>query len=70
MMKMLELHNYNLIKKGYQYFFKATDLFDNTITSDIATFEMTKSSDELLESPLVTVTNIESYNLPDTVLEY
>lgn len=54
--------------KEYQYAFVATDIFGNTFTSDIATFEMTKSYEELLESKLIEgeyagkVTNIEKYN--------
>jgi len=54
--------------KKYQYAFVATDIFGNTFTSDIATFEMTKSYEELLESKLIEgeyagrATNIETYN--------
>lgn len=38
--------------KEYQYVFVATDIFGNTFTSDMATFEMTVSYDELLKNPL------------------
>lgn len=38
--------------QSYQYVFVASDLFGNTITSDTATFEMTKSYKELLKKPL------------------
>ena len=38
--------------QSYQYVFVASDLFGNTITSDTATFEMTKSYEELLKNPL------------------
>ena len=54
--------------KEYQYVFVATDIFGNTYCSDMATFRMTKSYDELLENPLpdetfaAEVTNIEPYS--------
>ena len=54
--------------KEYQYVFVVTDIFGNTFTSDIATFEITKSYDELLKNPLpdetfaAKVTNIEPYS--------
>ena len=54
--------------KTYQYVFVATDIFGSTFTSDMATFEMTKSYDELLANPLpdgeyaAKVTKIEPYN--------
>lgn len=54
--------------KEYQYVFVATDIFGNTFCSDMATFRMTKSYDELLEAPLpdetfaAEVTNIEPYS--------
>ena len=53
--------------KEYQYVFVATDILGNTFTSDMATFEMTVSYDELLNNPLpdetfaAKVTNIEPY---------
>ena len=53
--------------KEYQYVFVATDILGNTYTSDMATFEMTVSYDELLNNPLpdetfaARVTNIEPY---------
>ncbi len=53
--------------REYQYAFVVTDIFGNTFTSDMATFEMTVSYDELLNNPLpdgtyaAKVTNIEPY---------
>lgn len=38
--------------KEYQYVFVATDIFGNKFYSDTATFEMTKSYEELLKNPL------------------
>ncbi|MBQ6558081.1 MAG: hypothetical protein IJL81_01780, partial [Clostridia bacterium] len=38
--------------KTYRYVFVATDIFGNTFTSDMATFEMTKNYEELLKDPL------------------
>lgn len=57
--------------KLYQYVYVVTDIFGNTFFSDMATFEMTKSYDELLENPLpdgkyaAKVTKIESYETHD-----
>ncbi len=57
--------------KTYQYVFVASDLFGNTFCSDMATFEMTKSYDELLAKPLpdgeyaAKVTAIEPYSLAE-----
>ena len=53
--------------REYQYAFVVTDIFGNTFTSDMATFEMTVSYDELLNNPLpdgtyaAKVTNIVPY---------
>ena len=53
--------------REYQYAFVVTDIFGNTFTSDMATFEMTVSYDELLNNPLpdgtyaAKVTNIAPY---------
>ena len=53
--------------KEYQYVYVASDLFGNTFFSDMATFEMTVSYEELLENPLpdntyaAKVTGIEPY---------
>lgn len=53
----------------YQYVFVATDIFGNTFTSDVATFKMTKSYDELLKNPLsdgeyaAKVVKIEPYKM-------
>ncbi|MBQ8135268.1 MAG: hypothetical protein IJ192_12825 [Clostridia bacterium] len=55
----------------YYYVFAATDIFGNTFYSDMATFEMTKSYDELSAGPLpdgeyaAKVTNIEPYSLTE-----
>ena len=55
--------------KTYQYVFVATDIFGNTFYSDMATFEMTKSYEELSANPLpdgeyaAKVTKIEPYNV-------
>ena len=54
-----------------QYVFVANDIFGNSLYSDTATFEMTKSYDELLENPLpdgeyaAEVINIEPYNITE-----
>jgi hypothetical protein len=38
--------------KTYRYAFVVEDFFGNTYKSDVATFEMTKTYEELLENPL------------------
>ena len=38
--------------KEYQYYFVVTDIFGDQFTSKLATFEMTKSYEELLKDPL------------------
>ena len=54
--------------KKYQYVFAATDIFGNTFYSDMATFEMIMSYDELLKNPLpdgkcaAKVTKLEPYD--------
>jgi hypothetical protein len=47
-----EITELPLDKKKYQYVFVATDIFGNKFYSDTATFEMTKSYEELLKNPL------------------
>lgn len=65
-----EISEQPLSGKTYQYVFVATDIFGNTFYSDMATFEMTMSYDELLKNPLpdetfaAKVTKIEPYS-PD-----
>ena len=41
-----------LDEKTYQYYFVVTDIFGNQFASDTATFEMTKTYDELINDPL------------------
>ncbi|SDB57026.1 hypothetical protein SAMN02910317_02967 [Ruminococcaceae bacterium FB2012] len=54
--------------KIYQYYFVVTDIFGNQFASDTATFEMTKTYEELLNDPLpdgeyaAKVTNITEYD--------
>lgn len=53
--------------KEYEYVFAVTDIFGNTFTSDMATFEMTVSLNDLIKKPLpdgtyaAKVTKIEPY---------
>ena len=53
--------------KEYQYVFVATDIYGNTFTSDMTTFKMTVSYNELLNNPLsdgtfaAKITNIEPF---------
>ena len=53
--------------KEYKYVFAVTDIFGNTFTSDMATFEMTVSLNDLIKKPLpdgtyaAKVTKIEPY---------
>ena len=64
-----EISEIPLDGREYQYVFVATDIFGNTFTSEMATFEMTVSYDELLKNPLpdetfaAKITNIEPYHL-------
>ena len=66
-----EISEIPLDGKEYQYVFVATDIFGNAFTSDMATFEMTVSYDELLKNPLpdetfaAKVTNIEPYSVTE-----
>ena len=46
-----EITELPLSGKKYQYVFAATDIFGNTFYSDMATFEMIMSYDELLKNP-------------------
>ena len=63
-----EISEIPLDRKEYQYVFVVTDIFGNTFTSDMATFEMTADFDELLNNPLpdgtfaAKVTKTEPYN--------
>ena len=57
-----------LKERAYQYAFVATDIFGNTVVSDMATFDMKYTYEELLENPLpdgeyaAKVTEIGPYN--------
>lgn len=63
-----EITELPLSGKKYQYVFAATDIFGNTFYSDMATFEMIMSYDELLKNPLpdgkcaAKVTKLEPYD--------
>ena len=47
-----EIAELPLSEKTYQYYFVVTDIFGNQFASDTATFEMTKTYDELINDPL------------------
>ena len=66
-----EISEIPLAGKEYHYYFVATDIFNGQIASKLATFEMTKTYEELLKDPLpdgtyaAKVVDIREYKMPE-----